>query len=243
MVQNWNPENLKNNNLYHVYKPVSTFFKKIPFNRYRFKDADVQISNNNIRGWGIAEENGNQVYFYSSHKNLYWRYVLDNGMPPQQTSNFIIRRLIPGNYRVIIYNTNTGDELQNFNQIVGSDSTLSLSNVAINPDVAFSVVNTDLVNVETETDYNLPSQFEVFQNYPNPFNNQTKIIFNIPQDGNVTIEVYDILGSRIKVDELKNLYKGTHSYNLALNSLSSGIYFVAVNYSDLRVIKKVMLLK
>lgn len=237
----WDPINIRNNNLYFVYKPVSAFMKKIPYNKYRFKDADVQISNSNVRGWGIAEETGNQVYFYSSHKNFYWRYVLNNGMPPQQTTNFTVRKLIPGNYRVIIYNTNTGDELQNFNQTVGSDSTLTLNSVTINPDVAFSIVNTDLVSVEDKRE--IPTQFEVFQNYPNPFNNQTKITFNLPQSGDVTIEIFDLLGSRIKYDELRNLSAGRNTYNLKADNLSSGVYLISVSYTDSRIVKKIMLLK
>ncbi|BDQ03723.1 T9SS type A sorting domain-containing protein [Ignavibacterium sp.] len=237
----WNPDNLRNNNLYHVYKPVSTFFKKIPFNRYHFKDADVQISNADVRGWGIAEESGNQVYYYSSHKNFYWRYVLNNGMPAQQISNYIIRKLIPGNYRVIIYNTNTGDELQSFNQVVGSDSTLTLNSLTVNPDIAFSIVNRDLVSVEEGND--IPTNFEVFQNYPNPFNNQTKLQFNLPYSGDVTIEVFDILGNRVKYDELKNLSAGKNYYKFTSDNLSSGVYLVSVSYTNSRVVKKIMLLK
>ena len=42
------------------------------------------------------------------------------------------------------------------------------------------------------------TDYELFQNYPNPFNPTTTIRFNIPEDGLVKLEVYDILGQRVK---------------------------------------------
>ena len=237
----WDPVNLRNNNLYFVYKPISRFMSQIPFNRYRFKDPNVIISNQNVRGWGIAAENGSQVYFYASHKNFYWRYVLNNGMPQNQISDFIIKNLIPGNYRVIIYNTNTGDELQNFTQVVQNDSILTLNSLNINPDVAFLIVNTDVVNINETTES--PSNFEVSQNFPNPFNNQTKIVFHLPQNGDVKIELFDILGSRIKSVELKNLSAGKNFYDLNGDNLSSGVYLLTVSFENKHSVKKLMLLK
>ncbi len=237
----WNPENLRNNNLYYVYKPVSKFFNRILFNKYHFKDADVIISNPDLRGWGIAEVSGNQVYFYCSHKNFYWRKVLDEGLPPQQTTNFTVRKLIPGPYRVIIFNTENGDELYNFTQNVGGDSTLVIPSVNVNKDVAFSVINTDLVNVDESTE--IPTEFDVSQNYPNPFNNQTKLLFNLPGGGDVKIELFDILGNRLKLEELKNLNAGKNYYNLKADNFASGVYLVSVSFNNQRVIKKIMLLK
>lgn len=39
--------------------------------------------------------------------------------------------------------------------------------------------------------------FEITQNYPNPFNPTTNIAFNVPDDANVSIRVYDMLGREV----------------------------------------------
>lgn len=237
----WDPVNIRNNNLFHVYKPVSKFFKQIPFNKYTYTDADVLISNPNVRGWGIAEQSGNQVYFYSSHKDYYWRKVLNQGLPQQEFANFTVRKLIPGTYKITVYNTNNGEELFSYNNVVGTDSSLSITSVLINHDAAFAVVNTDLVDVKDEIIQ--PEVFEVYQNYPNPFNNQTKIKFELPADGDVEIKIYDILGSLVRTITLNNLTKGANTYNYSAEQMSSGVYLMAFNFNNRILVKKMILLK
>lgn len=48
--------------------------------------------------------------------------------------------------------------------------------------------------------------YDLAQNYPNPFNPSTTIKYQIPNAGNVTLKVYDILGREVTtlVDEFKN---------------------------------------
>jgi len=63
-------------------------------------------------------------------------------------------------------------------------------------------------------------------NYPNPFNAQTNIYFNVINNSNVTLKIYDILGKEVAT-LLNNEFKETGKYVSNFNSvaLSSGIYF------------------
>jgi len=238
----WDPVNIRNNNLYQLYKPVSKFFSKIQFNKFKFKEPVFQISNPNVQGWGIIDEIGQQIYFYSRHKDYFWRKVLDQGLPQAQNSNFSFYKVKPGDYIIKFYSTITGNETNSFSAQVGNDSTISINNVNIDKDIAISIVNNNIQNTDDDENY-LPENFTLFQNYPNPFNAQTKIAFEIPKDGDVEINIYGILGNLIENVTLKNLSKGRNVYNFSANNLSSGIYFVNAVFEGKNITVKMVLLK
>ncbi|MEO8512043.1 MAG: T9SS type A sorting domain-containing protein [Ignavibacteria bacterium] len=66
------------------------------------------------------------------------------------------------------------------------------------------------------------------QNYPNPSNPKSKIDYEIPFDGNVSIKVYDILGKEIIT--LVNEFKTADFYSVEFDgsNLASGMYFYRI---------------
>ena len=89
----------------------------------------------------------------------------------------------------------------------------------------------------------LPELFELYQNYPNPFNPETKISYQIPQRGHVTLKVYDILSNEVStlVDEEKSA--GIYEVSYDASNLTSGIYFYRISSGSLRDVKKMLLIK
>ena len=89
----------------------------------------------------------------------------------------------------------------------------------------------------------IPENYNLSQNYPNPFNPSTKIDFQIPENGNVNISLYDISGREIAV--LINEVKSAGHYNIQFNgsNLSSGIYFYKISVNDFFATKKMTLIK
>lgn len=84
------------------------------------------------------------------------------------------------------------------------------------------------------------------QNYPNPFNPVTTIDYRIPEEGNVTLKVYDAAGREIAVlvDGIKSA--GWHKAEwdgLDGNgvSVSSGVYFYRLKAGPHRVERKMVL--
>ena len=53
------------------------------------------------------------------------------------------------------------------------------------------------VEEESTTKKLLPENFTLYQNYPNPFNPSTTISYSIPKRSNVTLKVFDVLGSEV----------------------------------------------
>lgn len=77
-----------------------------------------------------------------------------------------------------------------------------------------------------------PLSFRLSQNYPNPFNPQTVAKYQLPTAERVSVEVYNILGQRIKT-LLKNETQDAGYYQIKWNgtdasgsSVSAGIYFL-----------------
>jgi hypothetical protein len=90
---------------------------------------------------------------------------------------------------------------------------------------------------------NLPEKYELSQNYPNPFNPSTTIQYQIPQDGLVTIKVYDLLGSEVITLVNEEKPTGIHKVNFDASDLASGTYIYAVKVNDFISAKKMILIK
>lgn len=74
----------------------------------------------------------------------------------------------------------------------------------------------------------LPLTYALFQNYPNPFNPSTAIGYQLSANSFITLNVYDILGRRVKT--LVNKQQGPGNYNVQFygDNLTSGIYFYRI---------------
>ena len=67
--------------------------------------------------------------------------------------------------------------------------------------------------------------FELEQNYPNPFNPATTISFNLQNDSQVSLIIFDVLGQQVTQLINRELEAGRHSINFDASSLRSGVYF------------------
>jgi hypothetical protein len=89
----------------------------------------------------------------------------------------------------------------------------------------------------------IPTMYSLEQNYPNPFNPSTSIKYQMPQDGFVTIKVFDILGNEVTtlVNEAKEA--GNHIVEFDASEISSGIYFYTIQTGNFTQTKKMTLMK
>jgi hypothetical protein len=69
------------------------------------------------------------------------------------------------------------------------------------------------------------------------------ITFGIPREGDITITLYDITGSRAKVIKRENLLPGYYQEKIDVTRLSSGIYFIVLRQANERVSRKCLLIK
>jgi len=90
---------------------------------------------------------------------------------------------------------------------------------------------------------NIPLSYSLKQNYPNPFNPVTKISYDIPKSGFVTVRIYDILGKEIATLVNENKNPGSYIVEFDGSSFSSGTYFYRLESNGFIATKKMMLIK
>ena len=84
----------------------------------------------------------------------------------------------------------------------------------------------------TENEINL-NDYRLEQNYPNPFNPFTMIKYNLPEDSDVTIKIYDALGKEIDSITTGIQQKGSYQKTWSAEKFSSGVYLVKMNAKSL----------
>jgi hypothetical protein len=101
-----------------------------------------------------------------------------------------------------------------------------------------------LTDVESESP-EIQKEYFLDQNYPKPFNPATTINFHLPSSQQVNLEVFNVLGQKVKkLLDGEVLNAGRHSYNFDASGFSSGIYFYKLKVgNNFQSTKKMMLIK
>jgi hypothetical protein len=94
----------------------------------------------------------------------------------------------------------------------------------------------------------VPEKFALLQNAPNPFNPSTVMAYDLPQSAHVRLEVFNILGQKVKT--LVDGYQDAGSYRVVWNgdddygsSVASGIYFYRISAGQNTDVRKMTLIK
>jgi len=93
----------------------------------------------------------------------------------------------------------------------------------------------------------IPDDYKALRNYPNPFNSQTIISFNMPTDGDADLNIYNILGEKVKTISLgaltpgiyTSIWNGRDDYD---KEVVSGVYCYSLCVNKLAVFTEKMIL-
>ncbi len=89
----------------------------------------------------------------------------------------------------------------------------------------------------------LPLTYALHPNYPNPFNPVTNIQFTIPEQADVKLQIYNVLGRQVDVLVNETLPIGHHKILWNPKNLSSGVYFYKLEAGSFMKTRKMILLK
>jgi hypothetical protein len=142
--------------------------------------------------------------------------------------NIHIDSLIAGNYQIIANRIGYDTKVKN----------VTISNTG--GVVIFSMGT--IVPVSNENN-KIPKNFNLHQNYPNPFNPLTAISFDLPEESDIKLKVYDITGKMVEelVDEV--LKAGSYKVSWNASNYSSGVYFYVLSSDKYYESKKMVLVK
>ncbi|MFA7359860.1 MAG: T9SS type A sorting domain-containing protein [Candidatus Kapaibacterium sp.] len=98
---------------------------------------------------------------------------------------------------------------------------------------------TGVENVSTE----VPAAYSLGQNYPNPFNPSTVIKFQVTDNSDVVIKVFDVQGREVRTLVNERMQSGTYEVDFDGSGLTSGVYFYRMRARDYMETKKMLLIK
>jgi hypothetical protein len=89
----------------------------------------------------------------------------------------------------------------------------------------------------------IPTEYALMSAYPNPFNPVTKITYELPENTEIQITVFDMGGTYITT--LVNTFQiaGYHTISWNASSYPSGVYLIRMDSGDFTQTQKVVLVK
>jgi len=131
--------------------------------------------------------------------------------------------------------------------VIVSISITDTSAIGFDPAILGSIAFLDNLSFGNPTNINsneiIGEKFSLSQNYPNPFNPNTIIKYSIPKKSNVSLNVFDALGTEIAILVNKEQSQGNYEIEIDGSDLTSGIYFYRLRAGDFVITKKMMLVK
>ena len=105
----------------------------------------------------------------------------------------------------------------------------------------------DLTNMD-----NAPKEYTLYQNYPNPFNPVTQIRFAIPEESRISLEIYNMLGQKVRSLIKGEIFQSGTYDNIFWDSsddfgnlVANGVYFLVftVHEKNVQDVKKIVFMK
>ncbi len=109
----------------------------------------------------------------------------------------------------------------------------------------FEIVEAIVANSQYEVSVDLPlaASFNLSDAYPNPFNPVTTMTLTMPLAGEMTVEVYNLLGQVVATLASGYMEASTYTLTWDASNASSGVYFVQADAAGFTKTQKLMLVK
>ncbi|MDP6770290.1 MAG: T9SS type A sorting domain-containing protein, partial [Anaerolineales bacterium] len=107
----------------------------------------------------------------------------------------------------------------------------------------FEITDMIVANSESRIDVGVPTEFSLSTAYPNPFNPTTSMNLAVPVAGNVSVQVYNIMGQVVATLASGHMDANTYTLTWDASNVSSGMYFVKAEAAGSVTTQKLVLMK
>jgi hypothetical protein len=205
---------------------------------FDYSDSDFTIKGDDIV---LISPNGGEVWALGSTQDITWTSInvvdvkielsLNNGA---SWLTIIDSTLSTGGYSWFV------NPPQETNQALIRISDITDVNIADQSDDVFTI---DILPGVEDVFSGIPDSYKLLQNYPNPFNPITTIYYGLPEESEVTIIIFDVLGNEVLVFSEEKQTAGYHNIKFDATDYRSGIYFYRLQAGDYLETKKMVLMK
>ena len=101
----------------------------------------------------------------------------------------------------------------------------------------------DVPTSTEEPEAEVPLALDLHQNYPNPFNPTTVIMFDLPRQADVSLEIYNVMGQRLATIAKGIHQAGRHSVEFDASHLASGVYIYRLQAGSVSLTRKMMIIQ
>ena len=112
-----------------------------------------------------------------------------------------------------------------------------------NATLSIDVINTTTTNIQEQPTTDL-SNINL-KNYPNPFSGITTLVYELPEDGQVSLEVYNLMGTLVTTLVNETQQQGIYNLKFDANMLPSGIYVarLTLNNEGNKVVRNIKMVR
>jgi len=196
-------------------------------------------SNNDPNSFYIKVDNGTNRWF-GNNKDYFnkWHWGSDGNIQHGTITPLNLGTISAGNHTITISGREVGAKVM-------------VDMLLLSPDAGFipTDANVQLLkgsNQSAKKEVEIPTEYTLYQNYPNPFNPTTRIKYSLPEDGFVSLKVFDILGREVAtlIDEVMSAGYYETEYNPnQFGGAASGIYIYRLATKKFVQTKKMMFMK
>ena len=164
----------------------------------------------------------------------------------QTTGRYELGGLPPGEY--LLKASKIGFASQ-YNGNVGNLEDAEYLNLTVGAtEVDFVLPAGGETDVEQDKAASLPTSLALIGNYPNPFNPSTNIVFELPRQTRVSVDIYNISGALVRRVLENSMPAGRHTVSWDGvdqygAQVSSGVYLVQLKAGDNLLVRKVLLMR
>jgi hypothetical protein len=208
----------------------------------RYADLDIsvtatdEITQSDLRLQCVTIENG--IYWQAPNGLEIHNQTMRDMIPDGQGETFSIEngQTVDFVRRIHIDGELNADscEMVVFVQAHQAREVLQASKVKI-PDLIETMVD--------EKPGELPSALRLYPSYPNPFNAKTKILYDLIEASEVSVEIYNVIGQQMACLFSGIQQAGEHSIIWDASGFPSGIYFARLEAGELSKSVKMVLLR